>query len=115
MLSSGAGYRILQWKAVMDLQWKFWRRWLSSGSLDQDELERVAVGDPDPTSDPGTTIGYRACRFTWTDETSPILILPWSCTRELAHPGQHIAGTGEKVAAVHPQLLPTATTTSVSV
>ena len=42
----------------MDVRRKFER-------LGQDELERVAVGDPDPTSDPGTANGYRTCRFEW--------------------------------------------------
>jgi hypothetical protein len=28
------------------------------------------------------------------------MTLPWRCTRELGHQGQHIAGTGECVAAV---------------
>ncbi len=99
----------------MNVHWKFRHRQSRSGSLGRDELEHVAVGDPDPTSDPGTANGYRACRFEWADETSQTLILPWSCTRELGHQGQHIAGTGEWVAAVHPQLLPTTTATSVSV
>jgi hypothetical protein len=98
----------------MDVQWKFWHRQPSSGSLGQDELEHVAVGDPDPTSDTGAANGYRTCRFEWADETSQTLILPWSCTRERGHRGQHLAGTGEGVGAVHPQLLPTATATSVS-
>jgi hypothetical protein len=77
----------------MDVRWKFQR-------LGQDELERVAVGDPDPTSDPGTAKGYRTCRFEWVDEISRTMTLPWRCTRELGHQGQHIAGTGEYVAAV---------------
>lgn len=87
-----------------DRWWKFWRRQPSSGALGQDEPEHdelghVAAGDPDPS----TASGYRTCGFTWTDETStPTLILPWLCTRELGHQGQHIAGTGEEVAAVPP-------------
>lgn len=104
----------------MDLQWKFWHRQLRNGQLrngshSQKELEHVAVGDQDPTWDPGTANGYRACRFEWADEAPQNLILPWSCTRVLGHQGQHLAGTGERVAAVHPQLSPTATATSVSV
>ena len=79
-----------------------------NGNLGQDELRHVAVGDPDPTPDPGTANGYQTCRFEWTDETSPTLTLPWSCTRELGHQGQHLAGTGKRVAAVHPPLRPTA-------
>jgi hypothetical protein len=42
------------------------------------------------------------------------LILPWACTRELDHQGQHLAGTGEWVAAVHPQLNSTVMVASVS-
>lgn len=79
-----------------------------SGSPDQDGLGHVTVGNPDPPSDPGTAHGDQTCQFTWTDETSPTLILSWSCTRELGHQGQHHASTGEWVAAVHPQLRPTA-------
>jgi hypothetical protein len=74
----------------------------TSGSLDPDELHQVAIGDPDPTADLGTTTSYRPCGFKWVDETSPTLHLHWSCSRELGHPGQHLAGTGESVAAVHP-------------
>jgi hypothetical protein len=81
-----------QWEADMDVRWKFRR-------LGHDELERVAVGDPDPTSDPGRANGYQACRFEWS-EISQTLILLWCCTRELGHQGQHVAGTGECVAAV---------------
>jgi len=99
----------------MDPQWKFWLRQLRSKSSGQDELERITVGDPDPTSDSGTTNEYRTCGFEWADETSPTLILPWYCTRLLGHQGQHLAGTGERIAAVHLQLLPAATATSVSV
>lgn len=47
----------------MDVRWKFQR-------LGQDELERVAVGDPDPTSDPDTANEYRKCRFEWADQIS---------------------------------------------
>jgi hypothetical protein len=99
----------------MDLQWNFWHRQPRSGGPGQGELDHVAVGDPDPTSDPGTASRYRVCRFEWADKTSQTLILPWSCTRELGHQGQHLAGTGEWIAAVHPPLLSTATATSVSV
>lgn len=99
----------------MDLQWNFWHRKPRSGSLGQIKLEHITVGDPDPTSDSGTANGYRTCRFEWADEASRTLILPWSCTRELGHQGQHLAGTGEWIAAVHPKLLPTAMATSVSV
>jgi hypothetical protein len=100
----------------MDIRWRLWRRQLSSGRLSQDELELIAVGDPDPTTDPGTAAhGYRKCRFEWADETSRTLTLPWSCTRQAGHEGQHLAGTGEQVAAVHPQLLPKATAATVAV
>jgi hypothetical protein len=78
------------------------------GSISQDGLRHVAVGDPDPTSDTDTANGYQTCQFEWADETSPTLILLWSCTRESGHQGQHLAGTGEWVAAVHPQCAPTA-------
>ncbi len=54
----------------MDVRWKFWHRQLRSGGLAQDELEHVAVGDPDPTSGLGAANGYRKCRFEWVDETS---------------------------------------------
>jgi hypothetical protein len=77
----------------MDVRRKTWE-------LGQDELELVAVGDRDPTSDPGTVAGYRECRFEWAEKVSPSATLPWCCTRELGHQGQHIAGTGEYVAAV---------------
>lgn len=80
----------------MDVRWDFRR-------LGKDELERVAVGDPDPTSDPGTANGHQACRFEWS-EISQTLILLWCCTRELGHQNQHVAGTGERVAAVHSPL-----------
>jgi hypothetical protein len=77
----------------MDVRWKLPR-------LGQNELEHVAVGDPDPTSHPGTANEYRECRFEWADEISRTMTLPWRCTRELGHQGQHIAGTGECVAAM---------------
>ncbi|MGH3888259.1 MAG: hypothetical protein ACRDSZ_17120 [Pseudonocardiaceae bacterium] len=99
----------------MDIQWKFWHRQPRSGGLGRDELGHVAAGDPDPTAGHGPANGYRACRYSWADEISPTLILPWYCTRARGHQGQHVAGTGEGVGAVHPQLLPTTTATSVSV
>jgi hypothetical protein len=93
-----------QWQADMDLRWKLRHHRPSSGNLDQDEVGHVAVGDPDPTADPaGTADGLGKCGFKWTDECSQTLILPWSCTRTLGHQGQHLAGTGEWVAARHPQ------------
>ena len=77
----------------MDARWKCHR-------LDHDELQRVAVGDPDPTLDAGMADGFRKCRLEWAEEISRSLTLLWCCTRELGHQGQHIAGTGEWVAAV---------------
>lgn len=97
----------------MDFQWKFRHRELSSGGLGHAALDRVTVGDPDPTAHPRMATGYRKCRFEWADKTSHILTLSWSCTRELGHQGQHLAGTGEEVAAVRPPLLSTATSVSV--
>jgi hypothetical protein len=79
----------------MDVPWKFLRRRLRIGRLGQDELRNITVGDPDPTSPLG-----QKCGFEWADETSQTLVLLWSCTRELGHQGQHLAGTGEWVAAV---------------
>ena len=76
----------------MDAQWKFRR-------LGHDEPQRVAVGDPDPTLDAGMADGSGTCRFEW-EEITGTLILLWCCTRELGHQDQHIAGTGEYVAAV---------------
>jgi hypothetical protein len=94
-----------RWKADMDIRWMFWHHQSRSENLGPDELEHLAVGDPDPTSDSGTANRYRRCRFEWTDTTSQTLILRWSCTREWGHQGQHVAGTGEWVTAVHPQPL----------
>lgn len=81
-----------------------WNRRVKSDRLGRDdELEHVAVGDPDPTADATTAKTSRRCRFQWLDASSQTLVLHWSCTREIGHQGQHIAGTGEGVAAVHPQ------------
>lgn len=74
------------------------------GSAVQDELEHVAVGDRDPSGIFVPVDGYRTCGFEWADDTSPTLILLWSCTRQGGHVGQHLAGTGEWVVAVHPRL-----------
>jgi hypothetical protein len=71
-----------------------------SAKPSQDQLQDVTVGDADPTGHCGGANKPRLCRFEWTDETSPTLPLLWTCTREWGHPGQHIAGTGEQVAAV---------------
>ena len=69
---------------------------------DHDELDHVTIGDPDPTTAANMGAGYHACGFTWTDEQSSTLTLAWSCTRMLGHQGQHLAGTGQWVVAVHP-------------
>jgi hypothetical protein len=93
-----------QWLAALDIRWKLRHRRPSSASFVQDGLEHVAVGDPDPTADPGGAAdGSGKCGFKWTHQRSRTLILPWSCTRTLGHQGQHLAGTGEWVAALHPQ------------
>jgi hypothetical protein len=93
-----------QWRVDMDVRWKWRHHRPSSGTFGEDGLGHVAVGDPDPTADPrGTADGSGKCGFKWTDECSRTLILPWSCTRALGHQGQHLAGTGEWVAALHPQ------------
>jgi hypothetical protein len=98
MLSGGPG----SGEADMDGPSKFWRRRSGKNSASQDPLEHVTVGDPDL----GTATGHRKCEFEWTDQTLPLLILHWRCTRALGHSGQHLAGTGEWIAAVHPPLLP---------
>lgn len=93
-----------QWHVDMDVQWKLRHHRPHSGNFGQDKLGHVTVGDPDPTADSdGTVHGSPTCGFKWTDECSRTLILPWSCTRKLGHQGQHLAGTGEWVAAQHPQ------------
>lgn len=89
-------------EADMDGPSTFWRRRSRKNSPAQDPLEHITVGDPDL----GTATGHRMCEFEWTDQTSPLLILYWRCTRKLGHQGQHLAGTGEWVAAVHPPQLP---------
>jgi len=86
----------------MDGPSKFWRRRSENNSPGPDPLAHIAVGDPDL----GTATGHRKCEFAWTDQTLPRLILHWRCTRALGHQGQHLAGTGEWIAAVHPPLLP---------
>jgi hypothetical protein len=66
-----------------------------------DSLDHIIVGNPDPTSDLYRGKGYRECGFEWFDDTCLTLVLRWQCTRESDHPGQHLAGTGYKVAALH--------------
>lgn len=97
----------------MDLHWMPWHRQLRDGTTFDDELAHVTVGDLDPTSHVGTANGDRACRFEWAEEMSLSLTLLWSCTRDLGHQGQHLAGTSEEVAAVHPQLVPATLVASV--
>lgn len=41
-----------QWQADMDIRWKLRHRRLSGGSVGQDGLGRVTVGDPDPPRTP---------------------------------------------------------------
>lgn len=89
----------------MHIPSKFWHRQPRNTSPVQDWLEHVVVGDPDPTSDHSTGNSNLRCQFQWADQVSSTLVLPWSCTRELGHPGQHLAGTGEGVVAVHPAVL----------
>jgi hypothetical protein len=74
-----------RWEADMDVE-KVQHHRRRSGRLGQDKLEHVAVGDPDPTSNSGASIGYRRCCSTWTNEIAN-LILHWSCTRERGHQG----------------------------
>ena len=78
------------------------QRVLARYSPGEDKLKHLAVGDPDP----GPVHGYRACGFEWADEISPGFVLLWRCTRAQGHHGQHLAGTGERVAAVHPNSAP---------
>lgn len=66
-----------------------------------DPLGHIIVGNPDPTSGIYKGNGYRECGFEWFDDTCLTLVLRWQCTRESGHPGQHLAGTGHWVAAVH--------------
>jgi hypothetical protein len=88
-------------EADIDGQWAFRDRRSGTKRRVSDPLGRVAVGDPDP----GTNNGHQKCGFAWVDQTLPLLILHWCCTRERGHPGQHLAGTGEVIAAVHPPAL----------
>lgn len=73
--------------------------------MKKDELRHIVVGDPDPTPDLSSKVDGHPlhCGFDWTDGTSQTFTLLWFCTREPGHPGQHLAGTGEWVAAVHPE------------
>lgn len=66
-----------------------------------DPLGHIIVGSPDPTLDVYRENDYRGCEFEWFDDTCLTLVLRWQCTRESGHPGQHLAGTGHWVAAVH--------------
>jgi len=73
--------------------------------MGKDELRHIIEGDPDPTPDLSSKAdGHPTrCEFHWADKTSKTFTLFWCCTREPGHPGQHLAGTGERVAAVHPE------------
>ena len=73
--------------------------------MGEDELRHIVVGDPDPTPDSSSNVDGHPprCGFDWTEGTPQTLTLRWFCTREPGHPGQHLAGTGENVAAVHPE------------
>jgi hypothetical protein len=73
--------------------------------MSKDELRHIVVGDPDPTPALSSEISGHPvhCGFEWADEASRNLTLLWSCTRKPGHPGQHLAGTGDWVAAVHPE------------
>lgn len=73
--------------------------------MGKDKLSHIVVGDPDPTPELSSKVSGHptCCGFEWVDETSKTLTLLWSCTREPSHLGQHLAGTGEWVAAVHPE------------
>ena len=74
------------------------QRVLARYSPDEDELRHINVGDPQPSP----VHSYRVCRFEWVEEISTGFVLLWHCTRAQGHHGQHVAGTGERVAAVHP-------------
>ena len=101
-----SAYRPRVVEAGMNALRMFWHRRARSDSLGHDdELEHTGVGDPDPTSDAGMAQRFRRCGFEWLDASSHPLVLRWSCTRELGHQGQHLAGTGQDVAAVHPPLV----------
>ena len=74
------------------------QRVLARYSPHEDELKHIAVGDPQPSP----VHGYRVCQFEWAEEISPGFVLLWHCTRVHGHHGQHVAGTGERIAAVYP-------------
>ena len=93
----------------------YWPRQPSGGSLCQDVLEGAAAGALDFVSDPDTADGRGNCQFVWVEEISQTLSVPWCCTRKLGHQGQHLASTGQWIAAVHPQLRPTEAATCASV
>jgi len=80
---------------------KVQRRQSRSATLDVEELEHVAVGDLDPTSCHSADHQHPLCQVEWVDALSPTFVVLWICTREPSHHGQHIAGTGHWVAAVH--------------
>jgi hypothetical protein len=84
----------------MVTRWKFPRLQRLSNKLAPHQLDHIAVGNPDRTSQGGADHGRQMCRFEWSDELSPTFIVPWVYTREHGHCDQHVAGTGEWVAAV---------------
>jgi len=66
----------------------------------EDNHRHVTIGDPDP----GPALGHPACRFIWEETISADFVLLWYCTRALGHHGQHLAGTGQRVAALYPNV-----------
>jgi hypothetical protein len=98
----------------MHIPWKLRHRPPRNTSPGQDWLGQVVVGDPDPTSDPRAGKGDLTCQFAWDRDVSSTLVLSWCCTRKWGHSGQHLAGTGEWVAAVHSPVLPTAPASNLS-
>ena len=64
--------------------------------LARDELQRVAVSDPDPTSDPGMANGTGKCRFEWADGISRTVTVPAAEPKSW----DTKASTAQRVAAV---------------
>jgi hypothetical protein len=91
-------------QADMDIQWTLRHGQPRNEKRGQKGFEHVAVSDPDPTADPDSTAHESpTCGFEWTEESSRTLILLWTCTCSPGHQGPHLAGTGEGIAALHPQ------------
>jgi hypothetical protein len=74
------------------------QRVLARYGLGEDKLKHIAVGDPDP----GPVHDDQACGFEWADDISTDFVLLWRCTRAQGHHGEHLAGTGERIAAASP-------------